>query len=159
MPRLRLSALPLLAVLALAGCAAEAGAPDESAPATAQQVGSVSTIDDLVEAYTAAGGVCSWTQTDAITRAAASGTCRTADTSTCDTATDWAVLSVYASTSARDEIAENIRTGDCPTSLLVGENWILNASDAPAVAVTLGGELYRNGAVTGPIPGFRCRRR
>jgi hypothetical protein len=144
MLKLRHSALPLLAVLALAGWSAETGAPDEGAPTTAQQVGSVSAIDDLVEAYTAAGGVCNWTQTDVITRAAASGTCRTANASTCDTATDWAVLSVYASTSARDEIAENIRTGDCPTPLLVGENWILNASDAPAVAVALGGELYRD---------------
>ena len=103
--------------------------------------GSVADIDALVDAYVAAGGTCAWQKTDEVPGAAASGTC--IEAASCTTTDEWATLSVFSSTVARDEAAEEIRAQPCETSVLVGENWILDASDAVDVAVPMGGRLYR----------------
>lgn len=121
-----LAALTLTA--ALAGCMA-VGAPTATmTPNTSATLGKVSTIAQLVKAYTDAGGVCNWKQTDVVKGAVASGTCSSA-----------AVLSIYNSGADRDKVVKNVQSLPIESTLLVGENWIINATDAPGMASKLGG--------------------
>lgn len=139
MPKLHRIALPLLAAVALAGCTG--APPDEAETGSLDQVGRVTDIDALVDAYVAAGGMCTWQQTDEVPGAAASGTC--VEAASCATTDEWSTLSVFSSTTARDRAADDVRAQPCETSVLVGENWIIDAHDAVDVAVPLGGRLYR----------------
>lgn len=144
MPTLLRAAGVLVLALLIVGCSGSRVDEPEVTPTGAlEQVGAVSTIEELVNAYVAAGGDCEWERTDEVTPADASGTCRALDAQSCEEATDWARLSFFSSTSARDEAAGEIRSGECELSLLVGENWIVDASDAVDVAVEMGGRLYR----------------
>ncbi|MBS1908030.1 MAG: hypothetical protein JST33_16035 [Actinobacteria bacterium] len=124
-----LSGVAGLALAALlAGCsAAEAPAPTRT-PGQSTTLGKVSTISQLVKAYTDAGGVCNWKQTDVVKGAVASGSCSSA-----------AVLSIYTGATDRDKVVKNIHTLPIASTLLVGENWIINAADAPGMATKLGG--------------------
>lgn len=117
----------------LAACSpAQSSAKSTPAP-TASTLGKVTTIDQLVKAYVAAGGVCNWKQDDVVRGAVASGTCSKA-----------ATLSIYTSSADRDKVVSNMRTLPIESTLLVGENWIINAADAPGMKDKLGGE-----AITG----------
>lgn len=121
--------------VAIAGALVAAGlsgciSPETVDPAEGLTYGSV---DDLREAYEAAGGDCSsWEQANQVTAAAESGMC---DSNT--------VLSIYTSTSDRDGVVAGIRSfGDVLSiSLLVGANWIINSPDASDVRDSLGGTL------------------
>lgn len=127
-------AVVLLAVGAmLVACSPAQTSPTPTPTQTMAALGKVTTIDQLVKAYVAAGGVCNWKQDDVVRGAVASGTCSKA-----------ATLSIYTSSADRDKVVSNMRTLPIESTLLVGENWIINAADAPGMKDKLGGE-----AITG----------
>lgn len=138
-PHLMLSAragvsLALLVVASLlAACTPAQSSPKSTPTPTASTLGKVTTIDQLVKAYVAAGGVCNWKQDDVVRGSVASGTCSKA-----------ATLSIYTGSADRDKVVSNMRTLPIESTLLVGENWIINAADAPGMKDKLGGE-----AITG----------
>lgn len=135
-------AAALALALSLSGCdAASLDAPDETAsPAAAQGV--FSDIDELRDAYVAAGGDCDdWEQTDRVRAAAASGDCSTN-----------AVLMTFDSSSAAKSTADAllgmVAAGEERT-LLMGADWLINAPDVRDVADSVGGEIL---SATGPEP-------
>ncbi len=115
----------LIVILLLAGCAAATPAADG---------GSYGSVEDLRDAYVAAGGDCDgWSQDNQVTLAAESGVC---DSNT--------VLSTYTSQDAKEEIVATVKAvGDVigGYSLLVGVNWIINSPDAKDAREVLGGTL------------------
>lgn len=121
--RTLLGAGALLLIVPLVSCVAQGG------------LGKVSTIDEVVDAFTAAGGVCNWKQDDVVDEAVASGNC-----------SDAAVISIYANSDDRDQSIENNRAifellgAEVELNLLVGENWIINSPEAESMQSALGGE-------------------
>ncbi|MGA6128854.1 MULTISPECIES: hypothetical protein [unclassified Microbacterium] len=110
-----------------AGCSAQSAQPQETEQ---QELGRISTIDELKDAFIDAGGVCNWKQTDVVTDATASGEC-----------SDQTVLMLFANTDEKDELVSFLSEGTIsePT-LLVGENWVINSPEAEAMQETLGGD-------------------
>lgn len=122
-------------LLVLTGCTA--GGETETRPSpvpTATELGQVHDINELVSAYESAGGVCDdWEQTDQVSSASASGNCSSST-----------VLMTFDSVADRDSTADAILSlpieGET-TTILVGENWIVNADDVHRISTSLGGDL------------------
>lgn len=89
---------------------------------------------DLRDAYVEAGGACpEWAQTNSVKIASQSGDCD-GDT----------VLSVYLSRDAVERRVEETKGsvfGAMGSDWLVGENWIINASDLATIQEKLGGQI------------------
>jgi hypothetical protein len=130
-------ALSLSAVALLAGCASSAPAaepaeeptPTQEAPAGPVEYGS---IDDLRDAYIAAGGDCdAWEQTNVVTLSAESGDCANGD----------GVLMTFTSEENRDEAVDGLTefADMIGSNLLVGPNWVINAADVREVRDGMGG--------------------
>ncbi|TDL45278.1 hypothetical protein [Microbacterium oleivorans] len=106
--------------------------PAPSAGAT--QLGVISSVEELREAYVASGGRCeAWVQDNVVTAAEESGTCN-----------DSTVLMYFDSTEAAKASADVLLDITLPgetTSILLGSNWILNSPDASAQQATLGGSV------------------
>ncbi|GAA2175132.1 hypothetical protein GCM10009846_23800 [Agrococcus versicolor] len=115
----RASSLCILVVaLALSGC---------SSAAPSEQLGTIDSIETLRDAYVAAGGACEWEAIDE-----RSGNC--------------AGDAILVLTESEEQEADILATyeavaGLAPSTVLVGENWILNAPDAAEVQDALGGEV------------------
>lgn len=122
-------------LLALTACAGPAETePEPSAAATQRELGEVDGIDELVKAYADAGGDCgAWEQTDQVELASASGNCNSST-----------VLMTFDDATARDTTADALLSlaveGETKT-ILVGENWIVNADDVHRISTVLGGDL------------------
>lgn len=124
--------LALVAVAAgLAGCAGE---PDKTEAAKVEPVKTYDKVADLKDAFVKAGGECTeWTESNKVKIAQQSGECGTAT-----------VLSVYLS---RDAVERRIETtkssifGDSGNDWLVGDNWIINTTDAVKLQDKLGGKI------------------
>ncbi|MFC0678325.1 hypothetical protein ACFFGH_10785 [Lysobacter korlensis] len=117
-------ALTLSAVAMLAGCASSEPGPVE-----------YGSVEDLLDAYLAAGGgPCNdWQQTNLVTLSAESGNCADGD----------AVLMTFTSEENRDAAVEGLHeyADMLGLHLLVGPNWIVNASDVRDVRGSLAGTL------------------
>ncbi len=111
-----------MVVLLMAGCGEGVGAAGET----------YDSIDELREAYEQAGGSCDeWKQSDRVAAALESGDC--------DSRT---VLSTYASSSDASNAAEVLLASSLAASVLVGENWIINApGDLDRLSEQIGGEV------------------
>ncbi|MFB9309333.1 hypothetical protein BJY17_001205 [Agromyces hippuratus] len=119
-------------MMLLAGCSAAAQPVPAPEP---EPVATYSTVDELREAFVAAGGECpEWVQGDQVTLAAQSGSC-----------SDDTVLSIYTGATDRDEVVGNLKTllSD-DLSLLVGENWIINVPEPELYVDKLGGTVVTN---------------
>lgn len=100
------------------------------------ELGKVSTIDEVVEAFVEAGGVCNWKQTDEVRLAVASGTC-----------SDSTVISIYENTDKRTKALNAQRDivllfepeNSTPLAALAGENWVINSPEAESMQEALGG--------------------
>lgn len=100
------------------------------------KLGKVSTIDEVVDAYVAAGGVCNWQQTDEVKIAVASGACSKST-----------VIAIYENTEERSRSIKMQREilqlldpdNSTPLTLLAGENWVINSPDAEEMKEALGG--------------------
>ncbi|MDT3331387.1 hypothetical protein Q9S78_11980 [Microbacterium sp. KSW-18] len=106
------------------GCTAQTPEPEQT------QLGRISTIDELKDAFIDAGGVCNWKQTDVVTDATASGEC-----------SDQTVLMLFADMDEKEELVSFLSEGSIsePT-ILVGENWVINSPEAEDMQGALGGE-------------------
>lgn len=131
-----------LLALSLAACSSDVEpqtAPIEEEP---QPLGEVGSVTQLRDAVVEAGYPCpNWTQTNAVTNAAESGTCSDKD-----------VFCTYASQSDRDAQVSQERAnkdtlrnaGITPGSTIVGPNWMVNLSadaDIEGVHAVIGGTL------------------
>jgi len=101
----------------------------------AQGPRSYADIDELLDAYTKAGGDCSgWVQDNRVSAALQSGTC---DPNT--------VLMFFGSKEAAQdralEIKNTMKSFNLVPSLLLGENWLINSKQVEAVAPKLPGIL------------------
>lgn len=113
------------AVLALAGCTS---AGDTAAN---EYQDSYRSVEDLRDAFVAAGGDCpEWEQTNQIKAAAESGTCSSSN-----------VLSIYSSDATRDGAVEILKAISDNINLLVGENWVINDDSVQDLDPALGGTL------------------
>lgn len=121
-----------LFVLLLAGCAPITSADPTPTPTSSQEpADTYSTVNDLRDAFVAAGGACpDWRQTNRVTLAAQSGDC-----------SDSTVLSIYSSEADRDQVVENLKSFGMGVHLLVGENWIVNVEGPEEYADELGGTV------------------
>ena len=129
-------ALATAAALLLVGCssAPEQEEEVETAPAT---LGYVESIDELHDAYVNAGGVCNREERDPGQFYKESIDCA-----------DDAVLLTFATTRDRDEqvaVYDEMTSLLGPKTLLVGDNWILNAPDAIEMQSALGGQVVELG--------------
>jgi len=137
----RAAVVAFLGVLGVAGCSG-GGSPEGASSAPATSAASLTpttsptqapratfgTVTELRDALVAAGYPCpAWEQTDVVSAAAQSGSCSDAD-----------VLSVYVGTEGRDVVVATLKELG-GASLLVGDNWILNSPDAPALQAKMGG--------------------
>jgi len=108
-------------VLLVTGCASQ------SEP---EYPSSYRSVEELKEAFVKAGGECpDWEQTNQVKLAAESGTCSESN-----------VLSIYSSEAVRDEALaayKSIALGD--STLLVGENWIINDKRVKELDSAIGG--------------------
>ncbi len=129
MKRLAMTIMTVLAAAALAGCAATpAATPQPTSGATG--LGIVDNIEQLRDAYIAAGGACDWEQSEEAGLAVASGRC-----------SDDALFSTYENRAKRDEAILVVGLFQSQgLTLLAGENWIINAPAAEAMQSQLGGE-------------------
>jgi len=122
--------LAMLGLLLSAGFLATGCASSE--PDTAPtHLGKVSTIEEVRDAFIAAGGVCNWNQNDVVLDATASGTC-----------SDQTVIMLFADPA--DKTAVVARLGSLISTdlhLLVGENWIINSKEAVELADKIGGKV------------------
>lgn len=127
--RTTLSVASTALLLALTGCT---GAPAADPTPTPTELGKVSTIEQVRDAYIDAGGVCNWEQTDVVTAATASGTCSSST-----------VIMLFTDRTERETVVANLRAfkmDDRDLTLLVGENWIINSPEAEDMQSELGGE-------------------
>lgn len=139
MKRTRL-VLVVLAVLALSGCAApgpESG-PTPSPVETADEQQGGTTLLDLKNMYSDAGGGCDNPQRRS--------TAVAEDTADCE---DGAVISVYDSQAQRDSAIAVLQglqdTNPSPHVIAVGLDWTVNGGSADSVADAMGGEELQIG--------------
>lgn len=130
---LKIFATAAALTLSLVACSGSPSTPDpETAP---PGLGKVSTIEQLRDAFIDAGGVCNWAQDDGVVDSTASGTCSSTT-----------VLSIYTTTEKRDAVVDRVTSLngmiDQASTLLVGENWIINSPEAESMQETLGGEWF-----------------
>ncbi len=119
-----------------------AATPSTSAAAPTGNKGSFEKVEELRDAYVAAGGSCpTWVLSNVVETAIESGDC-----------SDSSVLSIYSSTSEASDAAETIRDlndqAGMDSTLLLGENWIIIAEDVATVEPVLGGILITGTATT-----------
>lgn len=127
--RIKLSVAAAALLLALTGCTS---APAADPTPTSAELGKVSTVEEVRDAFIDAGGVCNWKQTDRVTVATASGECSSKT-----------VIMLFDDRSDRETVVSNLQAlklDDSELTLLVGENWVINSPDAETMASTLGGE-------------------
>ena len=117
----------------LTGCGATA-APT-AAPTQDTYPATFKTVEDLRDAFVRAGGECpEWEQSNHIPLAAESGTC-----------SDSNVLSIYTSQKDRDELVDGFKSIALEGStILVGENWIINDPSVRDLDPALGGVIFSN---------------
>lgn len=124
--------------LFLGGCsAAPVAAPTTAAPTPPANGGTYGSVQELKDAFVAAGGICeSWDQSNHVTKAAESGSC-----------SDQNVMSTFLS---KEEITSLIASNKAlnkelnlksDTVWLTGENWIINDPTAAQLRGKLGGVL------------------
>lgn len=120
-----LTAIGLVGVLLLAGCA-------ESKPSPAAETKSYRTVEELKDEFIRAGGDCpEWAQTNQVKLAAESGTCGSSN-----------VLSTYTSEAEKDHALALFREIAQPgTTLLVGPTWIINDKSVKELSPSLGGTV------------------
>lgn len=125
--------------LALAGCGSSSAAESEPTPSVTTPPadgGTYATVEELKDAFVAAGGSCpAYEQSNIVTLAAESAECSSE-----------AVLSTYLSSSditqliqENKDIAEQYDIEF--SSWLVGENWVINAPGAEELHEKLGGTV------------------
>lgn len=142
MPRIFKSlALAAIASLTLAGCAATSGEAEATTTPTPTktELGLVNGVDELREAYTAAGFSCDWEPNGNPRFAAEQGACSSNT-----------VLMYFISRGDMQELIsthralrESVDLG--PMGLVVGPNWIINSDkDAASIQAELGGELVED---------------
>lgn len=92
-------------------------------------------VEELKDAFVKAGGTCdNWNQSNQVVLANESGTC-----------SDQNVLSIYASESAVDEALEAYKSlGSTDSTLLIGENWIINDPSVKDLDPAIGGTFFTN---------------
>lgn len=122
----------VLLLLLLAGCSSPVSPVSTATqPSGPQEYGSV---EDLRDAFIAAGGGCSfWEQNNYMSMAAGSAFCG-----------EETVLSIYTSEENRDSaVATLVSDADLfgGVTLLVGPNWVVSSPDSSAVRAELGGTL------------------
>ena len=131
--RFSLAALAISASLALAGCSGLPGAPgtEASVPAITGKPTSYASIEELRDAYVAAGGECNeWEPLDAGKTDGQGGYCNSKTT-----------LAVFGNP---DDLAATVKnTIDLAGTvhLLVGENWVVNTPNPQDFVETLGGTI------------------
>lgn len=112
-------------VALLAGCSSGG----EAVPAANGEATEFATVEDLRDAYVAAGGTCdAWEEVDPGDYDATAGRC-----------SDSVVMAVYAN---RDELAAAVERSQnlaVQTHLLIGENWMLNVENPQDFVDALGG--------------------
>jgi len=122
--------------LMLAGCTPqETNLPSASStptptptPVQATELGEVTSIDEVVEAYVKAGGACNWESSEpSRDEILEQGYC-----------SDSVSVKVFATDRERNSWV-CITQMDDPVSMLVGPNWLITAKDAPAMFSTIGG--------------------
>ncbi|WP_146137431.1 hypothetical protein [Gulosibacter molinativorax] len=120
-----------LASLALAGCAGGGG---DATPSVTGEPTSYESVEELRDAYVAAGGECpNWEELDPGDYDAVAGRC-----------SDQVVISVYNDPSQIEGVVQSALDLAIPAHLLVGENWIINTPNPEDFVDALGG-----GVVTG----------
>lgn len=127
----------LLSTIALSGCAggpssapSESSTPTKTMPPNGEHYSSVGALKD---AFVEVGGECStYEENNVVTLAAESASCGE------DT-----VLSIYSSSSDRDEVVDNLKgfADLVGVNVLVGENWIVNSNKVADLQPKLGGTL------------------
>lgn len=128
-PTLATAVLAIPAMILLSGCGgAESGPPASSGASL--EIGKAASVEEVRDAFVAAGGECDWERTDRITVAAESGDC-----------SGRTVISIYATEQDLDDAVSTLR-GNTPMklNLLVGDNWIINSPEAEGMDDVLGGE-------------------
>lgn len=128
--------------LALTGCGGSSAdttsgpAPEPFETAPPANGGTYPTVEELKDAFVAAGGSCpSFNEDNAVTLAAQSADCSGS-----------VVLSTFLSSSTIDELIQNNKEifADIDIDLdpwLVGENWVINAPDVDELREKLGGTI------------------
>ena len=129
-----IAAITLALTIGIASCSSAGSSRATTSPSAATKLGEVSDIDDLRDAFQAAGGACdSWEQTNQVTNARESGSCSTAT-----------VLMVFDSVSKRDDTVSSLQSfvpaGE-EQVLLVGQNWVINSKESRDVVAALGGSI------------------
>lgn len=147
----RIAAFAVLTALAISACSSEVSsidaptieqseAGDAAAPETQQALGSVSSVQDLQEAFLAAGGDCDGDLEDInnVKSALGSGVCSGSGT----------VLTIYVGHDAAEGAVTTLmgmmdRIG---STMILGENWAINPAGndldhADEIATALGGQL------------------
>ena len=125
--RLRLAALALAAPLALAGCAG----PEAPAPEVTGTASSYGSLEELRDAFIAAGGECpAWERID-------SGDFD-ADGGRCDDST---VITVFRDREQLAEVVERAKALATATHLLVGTDWLINTPEPHRYVDALGGTV------------------
>lgn len=113
------------AVALLAGCSGRG----EAVPAATGEATEFATVEDLRDAYVAAGGTCdAWEEVDPGDYDATAGRC-----------SDSVVMAVYANPDELTAAVERSQNLAVQTHLLVGENWMLNVENPQDFVDALGG--------------------
>lgn len=109
----------------LAGCSGGG----ESAPSVTGAATEFSTVEELRDAYVAAGGTCeAWEEIDPGDYDATAGRC-----------SDSVVMAVYANPDELAAAVDRSQNLAVQTHLLVGENWLLNVDNPQDFVEALGG--------------------
>jgi hypothetical protein len=121
--------LGLLLALTLSACS---GVAAQTGPTP---IGKVSTIEQVRDAFIAAGGVCNWKQDDRVDDATASGTC-----------SDQTVIMLFANPDDKAMVANRLSEvlAGVGTHLLVGDNWIINSPEAVKMQKEIGGKVVEH---------------
>ena len=125
--------MSLLLTTALSGCAGipGLGGGETPTPPITGAATSYDTLEQLRDAFVAAGGECgSWEEIDPGEADARGGRCD-----------DTTVLAVYANKAELDDAVERSINLATSTHLLVGENWMLNTPEPQRFVDALGGRV------------------
>lgn len=127
-------AIAAIGLMALTGC--EQSVEDSPEDAPEAYPATYSSVEELRDAFVQAGGICpEWEQKNHVKLAAESGTC-----------SDSNVMSVYISEAQKDEAVNTLMSiTESKTSLLVGENWIINDKQIDSIDREIGGVFVTRG--------------